>query len=75
MKQDSNTREIGKSVFALVEYISHIMTLHPGDVIATVPVPIAEIGPVRIPHDIQLIPEDLDPSVRKIVDVEVNGIQ
>jgi 2-keto-4-pentenoate hydratase/2-oxohepta-3-ene-1,7-dioic acid hydratase in catechol pathway len=46
VKQDSNTREIGKSVFALVEYISHIMTLHPGDVIATGTPP--GVGPVKV---------------------------
>jgi 2-keto-4-pentenoate hydratase/2-oxohepta-3-ene-1,7-dioic acid hydratase in catechol pathway len=46
VKQDSNTREMDKSVFALVEFISHIMTLHPGDVIATgTP---AGVGPVKV---------------------------
>ncbi len=46
VKQDSNTREIGKSVFDLVEYISHIMTLYPGDVIATGTPP--GVGPVKV---------------------------
>ncbi len=34
-RQDGNTREMGASVFRLVEFISGIMTLFPGDVIAT----------------------------------------
>jgi 2-keto-4-pentenoate hydratase/2-oxohepta-3-ene-1,7-dioic acid hydratase in catechol pathway len=46
VKQDSNTREMSKSVFALVEFISHIMTLHPGDVIATGTPP--GVGPVNV---------------------------
>jgi 2-keto-4-pentenoate hydratase/2-oxohepta-3-ene-1,7-dioic acid hydratase in catechol pathway len=46
VKQDSNTREMGKSVFALVEHISHVMTLYPGDVIATGTPP--GVGPVAV---------------------------
>jgi len=34
-RQDSNTKNMVFSVFELVEFISHIMTLYPGDVIAT----------------------------------------
>jgi 2-keto-4-pentenoate hydratase/2-oxohepta-3-ene-1,7-dioic acid hydratase in catechol pathway len=34
-RQDGNTREMGASVYRLVEFVSHIMTLFPGDVIAT----------------------------------------
>lgn len=49
VKQDSNTREMGASVFALVEHISHIMTLFPGDVIATGTPP--GVGPVQ-PGDV-----------------------
>ncbi len=49
VKQDSNTREMNASVFALVEYISHIMTLFPGDVIATGTPP--GVGPVQ-PGDV-----------------------
>jgi 2-keto-4-pentenoate hydratase/2-oxohepta-3-ene-1,7-dioic acid hydratase in catechol pathway len=33
--QDGNTREMGASVYRLVEFISSVMTLYPGDVIAT----------------------------------------
>lgn len=35
VKQDGNTREMGANPFTLVEFISHVMTLYPGDVIAT----------------------------------------
>ncbi len=34
-RQDGNTREMGASVFRLVEFVSGVMTLFPGDVIAT----------------------------------------
>jgi len=44
-RQDGNTREMGASVFRLVEFISHIMTLYPGDVIATGTPP--GVGPVK----------------------------
>jgi 2-keto-4-pentenoate hydratase/2-oxohepta-3-ene-1,7-dioic acid hydratase in catechol pathway len=35
VRQDGNTREMGASVYRLVEFISSVMTLFPGDVIAT----------------------------------------
>jgi 2-keto-4-pentenoate hydratase/2-oxohepta-3-ene-1,7-dioic acid hydratase in catechol pathway len=35
LRQDGNTREMGASVHRLVEFISSVMTLFPGDVIAT----------------------------------------
>ncbi len=34
-RQDGNTREMAASAYRLVEYVSHVMTLYPGDVIAT----------------------------------------
>lgn len=46
VRQDGNTREMGASVFRLVEFISHIMTLYPGDVIATGTPP--GVGPLRV---------------------------
>ncbi|MEK6779704.1 MAG: fumarylacetoacetate hydrolase family protein [Candidatus Deferrimicrobiota bacterium] len=46
VRQDGNTREMGASVFRLVEFISHIMTLYPGDVIATGTPP--GVGPVKV---------------------------
>ena len=33
--QDSNTDRMTHNVFELVEYASHLMTLHPGDLIST----------------------------------------
>ncbi len=45
LKQDGNTREMGANPFALVEFVSHIMTLYPGDVIATGTPP--GVGPVH----------------------------
>lgn len=35
MMQDSNTDRMTHNVFELVEYASHMMTLHPGDMIST----------------------------------------
>ncbi len=35
VRQDGDTREMGASVYRLVEFISSVMTLFPGDVIAT----------------------------------------
>jgi 2-keto-4-pentenoate hydratase/2-oxohepta-3-ene-1,7-dioic acid hydratase in catechol pathway len=46
LRQDGNTREMGASVFRLVEFISHVMTLYPGDVIATGTPP--GVGPLRV---------------------------
>jgi len=46
IRQDGNTREMGASVFRLVEFVSHIMTLFPGDVIATGTPP--GVGPVNV---------------------------
>jgi 2-keto-4-pentenoate hydratase/2-oxohepta-3-ene-1,7-dioic acid hydratase in catechol pathway len=46
VRQDGNTREMGASVFRLVEFISTVMTLFPGDVIATgTP---SGVGPLRV---------------------------
>jgi 2-keto-4-pentenoate hydratase/2-oxohepta-3-ene-1,7-dioic acid hydratase in catechol pathway len=46
VKQEFNTREMEISVFALVEYISRVMTLYPGDIIATGTPP--GVGPVQV---------------------------
>jgi len=46
VRQDGNTREMGASVFRLVEFISSVMTLFPGDVIATGTPP--GVGPLRV---------------------------
>jgi 2-keto-4-pentenoate hydratase/2-oxohepta-3-ene-1,7-dioic acid hydratase in catechol pathway len=49
LKQDGNTREMGAGVFALVEFVSHVMTLYPGDIIATGTPP--GVGPLH-PGDV-----------------------
>jgi 2-keto-4-pentenoate hydratase/2-oxohepta-3-ene-1,7-dioic acid hydratase in catechol pathway len=46
VRQDGNTREMGASVFRLVEFISSVMTLFPGDVIATGTPP--GVGPLSV---------------------------
>lgn len=46
LRQDGNTREMGASVFRLVEFISSVMTLFPGDVIATGTPP--GVGPLQV---------------------------
>ena len=46
VKQEFNTREMEISVFALVEHISRVMTLYPGDIIATGTPP--GVGPVQV---------------------------
>lgn len=35
VRQDGNTRDMGADPYRLVEYVSHVMTLYPGDIIAT----------------------------------------
>lgn len=48
LKQDGNTREMGVGPFELVEFVSRVMTLHPGDIIATGTPP--GVGPL-VPGD------------------------
>jgi 2-keto-4-pentenoate hydratase/2-oxohepta-3-ene-1,7-dioic acid hydratase in catechol pathway len=50
IRQDGNTREMGATVFRLVEFISSVMTLYPGDVIATGTPP--GVGPLRIGDEV-----------------------
>ena len=50
IRQDGNTREMGASVSRLVEFISAVMTLYPGDVIATGTPP--GVGPLRIGDEV-----------------------
>ena len=46
VKQDSNTKNMIFNVYELVEFISHVMTLKPGDVIGTGTAP--GVGPMQI---------------------------
>jgi 2-keto-4-pentenoate hydratase/2-oxohepta-3-ene-1,7-dioic acid hydratase in catechol pathway len=50
IRQDGNTREMGATVPRLVEFISAIMTLYPGDVIATGTPP--GVGPLRVGDEV-----------------------
>jgi 2-keto-4-pentenoate hydratase/2-oxohepta-3-ene-1,7-dioic acid hydratase in catechol pathway len=49
LRQDGNTREMGAGPFELVEFVSHVMTLYPGDIIATGTPP--GVGPL-VPGDV-----------------------
>jgi 2-keto-4-pentenoate hydratase/2-oxohepta-3-ene-1,7-dioic acid hydratase in catechol pathway len=55
IKQDSHTRNMIFGVHELVEFVSHIMTLHPGDVIATGTPP--GVGQIR-PGDVVQVQVD-----------------
>jgi 2-keto-4-pentenoate hydratase/2-oxohepta-3-ene-1,7-dioic acid hydratase in catechol pathway len=63
-KQESNTEQFIFDVEELIEYISHAMTLQPGDIIST-----GTPGGVGIFRD---PPELLEPG--DTVDVEIEGI-
>jgi 2-keto-4-pentenoate hydratase/2-oxohepta-3-ene-1,7-dioic acid hydratase in catechol pathway len=64
-KQDGNTREMGASVYRLVDYISHIMTLFPGDVIATGTPP--GVGPVKAGDFMTVEVEGIGPLTNRVV--------
>jgi 2-keto-4-pentenoate hydratase/2-oxohepta-3-ene-1,7-dioic acid hydratase in catechol pathway len=65
VRQDGNTREMIASVFRLVAFISHVMTLFPGDVIATGTPP--GVGPV-VPGDVMTIDvEGIGPLTNRVV--------
>ena len=64
-RQDGNTREMGAGAYRLVEFISHIMTLFPGDVIATGTPP--GVGPVRIGDEMRVEVEGIGSLVNRIV--------
>jgi 2-keto-4-pentenoate hydratase/2-oxohepta-3-ene-1,7-dioic acid hydratase in catechol pathway len=49
-RQDGNTREMGATVPRLLEFISAVMTLYPGDVIATGTPP--GVGPLRVGDEV-----------------------
>jgi 2-keto-4-pentenoate hydratase/2-oxohepta-3-ene-1,7-dioic acid hydratase in catechol pathway len=50
VRQDGNSREMGATVPRLVEFISAVMTLYPGDVIATGTPP--GVGPLKIGDEV-----------------------
>lgn len=63
-KQSGNTADLIFSVFQLVSFISNVMTLLPGDVIATgTP---AGIGPMRIGDTIEIVVEGIGSLKNKV---------
>jgi 2-keto-4-pentenoate hydratase/2-oxohepta-3-ene-1,7-dioic acid hydratase in catechol pathway len=64
-KQDGNTREMAASVYRLVEFVSHVMTLFPGDVIATGTPP--GVGPVRVGDVMTVDVEGIGPLTNRVV--------
>lgn len=65
VRQDGHTREMGATVPELVEFISHIMTLHPGDVIATGTPP--GVGPVQVGDEIRVEVEGIGALTNRVV--------
>ncbi len=65
IRQDGNTREMAATVPELVEYVSHIMTLHPGDVIATGTPP--GVGPVQVGDEIRIEIEGIGALTNRVV--------
>ncbi len=65
VRQDGNTREMGATVPELVEFISHIMTLFPGDVIATGTPP--GVGPVQVGDEIRIEVEGIGALTNRVV--------
>ncbi len=65
VRQDGNTREMGATVPELVEFISHVMTLYPGDVIATGTPP--GVGPVRVGDEIRIEVEGIGALTNRVV--------
>lgn len=65
IRQDGNTREMGASPFRLVEFVSHVMTLYPGDVIATGTPP--GVGPVRPGDEMRVEVEGIGALVNRVV--------
>lgn len=65
VRQDGNTREMAATVPELVEFISHIMTLHPGDVIATGTPP--GVGSVQVGDEIRIEVEGIGALTNRVV--------
>lgn len=65
VRQDGNTREMGATVPELVEFISHIMTLNPGDVIATGTPP--GVGPVQVGDEMRIEVEGIGALTNRVV--------
>ena len=57
IKQNSNTKNMIFNVYELIEFISNIMTLYPGDVIATGTPP--GVGPMKVGDIVEVELEDI----------------
>lgn len=65
VRQDGNTREMGASVHRLVEFISSVMTLYPGDVIATGTPP--GVGSLRVGDVVTVEVGGIGPLTNRVV--------
>lgn len=65
VRQNGNTREMGATVPDLVEFISHIMTLHPGDVIATGTPP--GVGSLQVGDEVRIEVEGIGALTNRVV--------
>ncbi|HLN91374.1 MAG TPA: fumarylacetoacetate hydrolase family protein [Patescibacteria group bacterium] len=65
VRQDGNTREMGASVHRLVEFISSVMTLFPGDVIATGTPP--GVGSLRVGDVVTVEVGGIGPLTNRVV--------
>ncbi|MGE5190140.1 MAG: fumarylacetoacetate hydrolase family protein [Gemmatimonadota bacterium] len=65
VRQDGNTREMAATVPELVEFVSHIMTLYPGDVIATGTPP--GVGPVQVGDEVRIEVEGIGALTNRVV--------
>ena len=65
VRQDGNTREMGATVPQLVEFISAIMTLNPGDVIATGTPP--GVGPLQVGDEVTVEVDGIGALTNRVV--------
>lgn len=65
VRQDGNTREMGASVARLVEFVSSVMTLFPGDVIATGTPP--GVGSLRVGDVVTVEVEGIGALTNRVV--------
>lgn len=66
VKQNSNTKNMIFSAEELVEFISHIMTLNPGDIIATGTPP--GVGPLQVGDVVEIFLEDVGVLKNRIIE-------
>jgi 2-keto-4-pentenoate hydratase/2-oxohepta-3-ene-1,7-dioic acid hydratase in catechol pathway len=64
VKQDSNTKNMVYDVYKLVEFVSGIMTLETGDVIATGTPP--GVGPMKVGDSVEIVIENIGTLKNKV---------